>query len=216
MLQTATINYNSPTHAGLANLHPNNAGNINGRIISRSPTAVHLADQRNLSPNKLNATKKPLFGQNQNTNTNVNMVNLANFVRGKVGTSPTAKIGNISPNYANGYQNYNSNNIFQNTNRQPLLNSNGYANKAESQLPSHRNNFCRNHQNKPAEFYTMTDSGQTGYCQKCAINLASKGFSVTKINERQQVRQDVQNNFYENHQLEKFYQPHLVNVPGYS
>lgn len=130
MLQTATINYNSPTHAALANLHPCNAANVNGRIISRSPTAMHLGDHRNLSPNKLNATKKPLVGQNQNLNTN--LPKIANFVRGRAGQSPTAKLGNFGfniPNVANGYHNYNTNTLFSNTNRQPLLNSNEYGTK---------------------------------------------------------------------------------------
>lgn len=126
MIQTANLNYNSPTHAGLAGLHPSNAANINGRIISRSPTAIHLADQRNLSPNKLNATKKPLFGQNQNAN-----INIGNFARGRTSASPTVKIGNICPNYPNAYQNYNTNTVFglANANRQPLLNSKGHGSK---------------------------------------------------------------------------------------
>lgn len=47
MLQTATINYNSPSHAGLAAIHPSNAGNINGRVLSRSPTS-NFIDIRNL------------------------------------------------------------------------------------------------------------------------------------------------------------------------
>lgn len=155
MIQTANLNYNSPSHGGLAGLHPNNGANINGRIISRSPTALHLADQRNLSPNKLNATKKPMFGQNHNTN-----INITNFTsRGRTAASPTPKVGNICPNFPNnGFQNYNPGTVFGNLGRQPLLNSNGYANKNEP-LPNNLNKvqYCQNHHNKPAEFFTQTE-----------------------------------------------------------
>ncbi len=53
MLQANNFN-NIPSHPNimmpsvLGAIHPNNTGNINGKIISRSPAAIQLQDQRSL------------------------------------------------------------------------------------------------------------------------------------------------------------------------
>lgn len=147
MLQTATINYHSPTHAvPLANLHPSNATNINGRIISRSPTNFQLADQqRNLSPNKLNATKKPMIGGNQGALG----AGLGNFTsRGRGNASPSPRGGNLGA----GFQNFGGNGIFGNNAGRPLLNSKGYGIKDHSKplFSQLKEACCENHPNKPA------------------------------------------------------------------
>jgi hypothetical protein len=141
MLQAGHVNYNSSPHMVppiLGTLHPSNVANINGRIISRSPTAYHMQDQRNLSPNKLNATKKPMIGQN---NHNYNIP--ANFTsRNRNSPSPNAKTTNLLGNnfLTNGNQNFNSNINFNANGRQPLLNSNGYSPRnIEQQV--YNNNF---------------------------------------------------------------------------
>lgn len=142
MIQTATVNYHSPAHtvlpSGLAGLHPTNVTNINGRIISRSPTAFPPQDQRNLSPNKLNATKKPMIGNNPNGNALI----IGNFTsRGRTNASPSPRGANVP--FANGLPNYNNNNVvFANNNGgRPLLNSGGYhPGKYEPQRPTYNHN----------------------------------------------------------------------------
>lgn len=141
MLQTGTINFNSPSHAGLAAIHPSNITNVNGRVISRSPSSAFL-DIRNLSPNKLNATKKPMIGNNSN-----GPVLPAGFVqRGRVNNqSPNNKTANlVSP----------GNNLFNfQTNKQPLINSKGFKG-----ISYDRSSYCQNHINKPADFVAQLDN----------------------------------------------------------
>lgn len=40
---------------------------------------------------------------------------------------------------------------------------------------------CSNHRDKAAEFIVETDHEIIAYCEKCAIQIASRGFNVTKI-----------------------------------
>jgi|JI10StandDraft_1071094.scaffolds.fasta_scaffold774604_1 hypothetical protein len=155
MLHTATINYNSPTHLvppALGIIHPSNVTNVNGRIISRSPTAYQIQDQRNLSPNKLNATKKPLIGQN-----NANFNNTSNFInRNRNSPSPNTKPTNQLGNFiSQGHQNFNQNLNFNTNSGKPLLNSKGFSPRGIEQQAYNANHYekiiyCQNHFNKPA------------------------------------------------------------------
>lgn len=69
------------------------------------------------SPNKLNATKKPMLGNNGMAN---NVVLPAGFaVRRNNNMSPNNKVSNLV-NFGNGFHNYQTNPV-----REPLLNSKG-------------------------------------------------------------------------------------------
>jgi hypothetical protein len=119
MIQTATINQ----HQNGINNNGNSTGNIHGKIITRSP---------NSSPNKLNATKKPMIN-NHNSKSYFTM-------RNRGSTSPTIKC-TTTPNN-NFISNYNSNpSIYSQTTQiphninpaiknPPLINSNGYDNRS--------------------------------------------------------------------------------------
>jgi len=97
--------------------------------------------------------------------------------------SPSYKSPKIKTNNISGNLNVNNNNInyFSNpvkTVSKPLINSNFYenANPGLRYEKNEKSKFCDNHGNKLAEFVTEVDNEEIGYCQKCAINLASKGF----------------------------------------
>jgi hypothetical protein len=112
MIQTATINPGSHSGAG-------GSSGSNGKIIARSP---------NSSPNKLNATKKPMIA---------NQASRSNFTgRNRGGASPgikcnTNNMNNFITNYHSNPSNYTQNghnnfNINPNIKNPPLINSNGY------------------------------------------------------------------------------------------
>lgn len=187
MIQTATINPNNghtlmmPSILGA--IHPNNMGNVHGKIVSRSPSNYsplpHSQDNRNLyfiylcsSPNKLNATKKPMINANNN---NVNHNNFVNRNKG-IG-SPTAQFSNtnkfvnnfysnpsnLNNNYSNNYNNainYQNFNPMQNMKNPPLINSGGYENKGMPLISANmqeRSKYCQNHTSKPSEYTVQTE-----------------------------------------------------------
>lgn len=41
--------------------------------------------------------------------------------------------------------------------------------------------YCENHQNKTATYFTQIDGEKLHFCDKCAITLASHGHSITKM-----------------------------------
>lgn len=133
----------------LGGFHPNNAHNTNGKIISRSPTRnspsinntnnyisggaiigqalplqiplqLQLQDNRNLSPNKLSATRKPMMN---NGNVNNHIVNNFTSRGGAVRNSPSPNnVGNGNRNDGGsgngniaGYNNANINGVKQRT-----------------------------------------------------------------------------------------------------
>jgi hypothetical protein len=211
MIQTATINPHTTGIGGNAN----NLGNLNGKIITRSP---------NSSPNKLNATKKPMIN-NQSSKSNFTM-------RNRGSTSPTVKYnGNTNNNFIANYHSnpsiyppnpLNTYNLNPNTKNPPLINSNGYENRASPLfIPSSydRSKYCQNHPNKISNYVVQADDGEYGYCQKCAINLASRGISVTRKEEKMGLRNNYLEsdvNIFEQHKLSQFYGNKYVGIYGYS
>lgn len=125
-----------------------------------------------------------------NNQTNYQINNLA--ARNRGGTSPIPSPKYAGNNGNNLYNNYSSNQngvsptqFFSNRQQPPLINSNGYENKGLPIVPNgglyDRNKYCLYHNNKIAEFVGEGEDKQIhGYCNKCAINLASRGFAVDK------------------------------------
>jgi len=56
------------------------------------------------------------------------------------------------------------------------------------------------------------DDGENGYCQKCAINLASKGYSVVRKN---QFGCQQKSTIFDEHKIQPFHEPELAMKYGY-
>lgn len=218
MLQTTTLNFNSPTNhglpsaLGLGGLHPSNAANINGRIVSRSPTAAQAQEQRNLSPNKINATKKPMI-----VNNNMNAQNMVtNFVnKNRAGISPRNK---PDTNYFTqpAQTNFTIGN-FNSRGQQPLLNSKTYGARGETHFyappVANKSGFCLNHPSKPAEFTAELDGEIVGYCSRCALTTVNGGYNAN-VGPRKPHKPT---NVFEEHRLEPLQFPnHFLNRHGFA
>jgi hypothetical protein len=188
MMQTATIAAHPNTVLAmptvLGGIHP---VSVNGKIINRSP---------NSSPNKLSVTKKPMIASPQNNGTRGNFT-----ARNRVNGSPVVKYNSNGNNYISNYYSNPSQNSHPNFNANPnnrnppLINSNGYDSKGPLLFPSNSNDrskVCQNHPSKVSSYVVQAEDGEYGYCQKCSINLASRGITVVKREEKLGLRSNCQ------------------------
>lgn len=217
MLQTGILNYNSPANhglpsAGLGALHPSNTANVNGRVVSRSPTMAQAQEQRSLSPNKINATKKPMI-----VNNITNAHNMAsNFSsKNRPGLSPRNK-PDINYFTQPAQSNFTVGN-YGHRGQPPLLNSKAYGTRQDAPFYAppviDKTGFCCNHPTKPAEFTTELEGQIVEYCSRCALTTIGGGYN-NNVGPRKVHKP---NNIFEEHQLEAFQAPsHYLNRHGFA
>ena len=90
----------------------------------------------------------------------------------------------------------------------------------DPQFSNRSNNspICENHPSKPAEFIAVIEGEKIKYCQKCAINVASNGFEVIKINSQSPQMKNSKKVFLGSpkSKLQPFNFPEFSSMKGYS